>query len=182
MAQQLPPAPDPSTLSDEPETTFGVTVVDSSGLKGDIYLLEPYKSPNFKKMKPVGSIYALALNIPPRDFREGFPGITDRYEWFAIDYNGTFWIQNDGSYSFRLSSDDGSKLLIDGKTVVDNNGLHPMATKTGSVSLKPGPHNIRLQYFQGPQYHLGLVLQIARPGDAGFHLFNMRDFLPPAKQ
>ena len=25
-------------------------------------------------------------------FREGFPGITDRFEWFAIEYTGTFYV------------------------------------------------------------------------------------------
>ncbi len=95
-----------------PITTFGVTVVDSIGLRGDIYLLRPNTDalPKFQKLKPVGAVYTSSLNIPPRSFLEGFPGVTDRYEWFAIDYHGTFWIDEPGKYRFLLASDDGSKL------------------------------------------------------------------------
>ena len=61
--------------------TFGITVVDSSGLRGQIYLIREGSQwlPNFKKLKPVGSIYTSSLNIPPRSFTEGFPGVTDRF-------------------------------------------------------------------------------------------------------
>src|SRR2546423_280008 len=98
---------------------FGVTVVDPIGLRGDIYLIKPGagKLPSFKKLQSVGAIYTSKLNIPPREFDAGFPGVTDRFEWFAIDYNGRFWIEKPATYRFSLVSDDGSKLYIDGKTI-----------------------------------------------------------------
>src|SRR4051794_17563321 len=96
-------------LPDAPITTFGVTVVDPFGLKGEIYLLpqDTLFLPNFKKLKPAGAIYTSALNIPPRNFLSGFPGVTDRFEWFAIDYNGFFYVDHPGKYRFILASDDG---------------------------------------------------------------------------
>ncbi|MDP9170943.1 MAG: PA14 domain-containing protein, partial [Acidobacteriota bacterium] len=120
-----------------PVSNFGVTVVDAYGLHGEIYLIKPGSRglPNFKKLKPVGSIYTYALNIPPTDFTAGFPGVTDRFEWFAIDYHGSFWIAKPGEYRFLLASDDGSKLSVDGKNIIDNNGLHPIVTKTGRITL-----------------------------------------------
>src|SRR5260370_27974768 len=42
----------------------------------------------------------------PQDFLIGFPGITRRFEWFAVDYSGKFWIETPGLYRFRLVSDD----------------------------------------------------------------------------
>ena len=48
--------------------------------------------PNFKRLKSVGTIYTTSLQIHPRTFELGFPGITDRFEWFAIDYTGRIWI------------------------------------------------------------------------------------------
>ena len=36
----------------------------------------------------------------------------------------------EGMYGFRLTSDDGSKLLIDNKTVIDNDGQHQVASYT----------------------------------------------------
>jgi len=167
-------------LPQAPITTFGVTVVDSAGLRGDIYLLEPNtpELPKFQKMKSVGSVYTRSLNIPPRSFREGFPGVTDRFEWFAIDYNGTFWIEQAGKYRFLLASDDGSKLYIDGKQLIDNDGLHAIQTVIGEVALKAGSHRIRVSYFQGPREEVALVLGVERPGEEQWQVFNMKDFLP----
>src|SRR4051794_11102932 len=89
---------------------FGTTVAIPDGLRGQIYFLkhEVMELPNFRKLKPVGSIYATSLNVPPQSFDRGFPGVTDRFEWFAIDYTGRFWIQHPGVHRFLLLSDDGS--------------------------------------------------------------------------
>lgn len=173
------PALPPNTPSG-PITTFGVTVFDSIGLRGDIYLLRPDTTslPNLRKMKPVGAIYTNALNIPPRDFKEGFPGVTDRFEWFAIDYTGGFWIENPGKYRFLLASDDGSKLYVDNKLVIDNDGIHAIQTEVATVKLKGGAHRIRISYFQGPRTSLALVLGVSRM-DEPWRVFNTRDFLPP---
>ncbi len=67
---------------------------------------------------------------------------------FAIRWTGTIKIPKDGQYGFFLESDDGSRLLIDGKTVVDNGGLHDMQEQSGSVELKEGEHEIRIDYFE----------------------------------
>jgi hypothetical protein len=162
-----------------PVTTFGVTVVDMSGLCGNVYLInEGYALPNFEKLKPVGALYTTALNIPQRDFEEGFPGITDRFEWFAIDYTGRFWIEKPGPYRFSLTSDDGSRLYIDGEVVINNDGLHAPLTAEGLVTLSEGLHRIRLSYFQGPRFHIALVLAVARPGEP-LRIFNTKEFKPP---
>jgi len=119
------------------------------------------------------------LNVPLRDFTEGFPGVTKRQEWFAIDYTGRFWIEKPGLYRFALTSDDGSRLDIDGQTVVDNDGIHPIATHNGSVELAGGIHRIRVQYFQGPRLQVALVLEIAPP-DEELRVFSTDEFKPPA--
>ena len=168
------------TLPDAPITTFGVTVVDPFGLRGDIYLLRPETNrlPKFEKLKPVGAIYTSALNIPPRDFSDGFPGVTDRFEWFAIDYNGYFYVSNPGIYRFLLASDDGSMLYIDDKRVIDNDGIHPIQAVEGRITLSGGIHRIRISYFQGPKVFLALILAVARPGE-NFRIFSTNEFRPP---
>src|SRR5579863_5765363 len=150
-----------------PVTTFGVTVVDNTGLEGKIYLIKPRspKLPKFKKMKPSGSIYATELNVPPRNFLEGFPGVTDRLEWFAIDYSGRFWIEQAGIYRFALVSDDGANLFIDNVKVIDNDGLHPASRRVGHVELSGGVHRMRVSYFQGPGGAVALVLEVAPPNE-----------------
>jgi hypothetical protein len=164
------------------ESRFGTTTVDPSRLRGEIYFLEPdtQSLPKFEKLKPVGVIYANGLYLPTRDFAEGFPGVTDRFEWFALDYTGHFYIRKPGKYHFTLLSDDGSKLYIDGRTIIKNDGLHGTVRVDGSVNLKGGLHTIRISYFQGPRYGICLILAVAGPGDKDWRIFNTDEFKPPA--
>ena len=167
-------------IVDAPITTFGVTVVDPFGLRGEIYLLKPDtdRLPKFEKLKSVGAVYTSALNIPTRDFQTGFPGVTNRYEWFAIDYTGNFYVGNPGTYRFLLASDDGSKLYIDGKGGINNDGIHSVQPETGSVNLSGGVHSIRVSYFQGPAFSVALILAVARPGE-DWRIFSTDEFRPP---
>jgi len=144
---------------------FGGTTQIAGGLKGDIFAIpeNTARIPNLDSMTPIGSIYTRHLDIPSQSFKTGFPGVTDRFEWFAIRYRGTFEVPNGGQYSFRLLSDDGSRLLIDGQLVIDNDGLHPSRSRTGEVSLSAGTHSIRVEYFQGPRLYVALQLFVTPP-------------------
>jgi len=159
---------------------FGTTVVVPSGLRGSIYYIRhnAIEIGDFKKLKPVGVIYTASLNVPPQDFKQGFPGVTKRFEWFAIDYEGRFWIDNPGLYNFALLSDDGSWLYIDDQLVIDNGGLHPPEEKTGKLELRGGIHRIRVAYFQGIKWQVALVLKIAGPGEQ-LRVFSTDEFRPP---
>ncbi|MDC6350082.1 PA14 domain-containing protein [Zeaxanthinibacter sp. PT1] len=68
---------------------------------------------------------------------------------FAIVYDGLLNIEKAGSYAFRLISDDGSYLFIDGKQVIDNSGSHGSRIKDGEVHLNEGKHPIQVVYGQG---------------------------------
>ena len=62
-----------------------------------------------------------------------------------------------------MTSDDGSKLLIDGQTVVDNDGIHAPQQKTGRVTLKEGIHRLVAGVFNGGG-GCELELEIEGPG------------------
>jgi hypothetical protein len=180
---QDPTAPPPAPNSTEPVAHFGTTVVTSSGLRGEVYFIPPQspKLPEFEKLKPVGTIYTNELNVPRHAFTEGFPGVTDRFEWFAIDYTGKFWIDKPGKYFWALASDDGSKLYIDGHKIIDNDGQHPPTGVAGTAKLKRGEHRLRVSYFQGPRDMVELILAVMPPGEHEFSLFNTEDYLSPAE-
>lgn len=163
------------------ESLFGTPTATTAGLSGQIYEIPPDTGllPKFAKLTPVGTIYTDALYIPPRTFSEGFPGVTNRIEWFAIDYTGSFYIHQPGKYRFVLISDDGAKLYVDGKTVIDNDGLHAVMRQEGEKKLSKGAHRIRVSYFQGPRYQIALVLGVRIPSDAAWRIFNMKEFRPP---
>lgn len=143
---------------------FGDVTKVADGLKGDIYLLPANtgRLPDFASLKPSGSVYTTTLDITPRAFDQGFPGVTDRFEWFAIDYTGTLMVASPGEVRFRLTADDGAKLFIDGGTVIDNDGLHPPTAVEGAVTLTEGQHQIHVPYFQGPRNVIALTLEVAQ--------------------
>ena len=67
---------------------------------------------------------------------------------FGVLFTGQIDCDKDGNYTFNISSDDGSQLLIDEQVVVDNDGLHGGGFKSGSVFLKQGNHGIEVRYFE----------------------------------
>ena len=164
----------------DPAPIFGTTVVINSGLKGLVYHIPRNSThlPNFARLKPKGTIYTTSLNVPPRDFRTGFPGVTKRIEWFAIDYTGRFWIEKPALYRFSLTSDDGSRLYIDDQPIADNDGVHPPKVQLASLQLAGGVHNIRVSYFQGPGEMVALILLIAGPGE-DYRVFDTDELKPP---
>lgn len=160
---------------------FGTTVFLARGLHGDLYYLprETKKLPWFGQLRPVGTTEATELNVPHQEGAGGFPGVTSRPEWFGLEYKGMFWVDNPGKYTFRLTSDDGSRLYIDGYEIIDNDGIHPARSVDGAVVLDKGAHGIRVAYFQGPRTGPTLILTVAAPGDTEFYLFNTLDYLSP---
>ena len=159
-------------------SSFGSAKENPFVFEGTIYAIPPGtdRLPDFSKLKPIGKIYSAVLNITPRDFSSGFPGVSDRFEWFAIDYKGKIFIPETRTYTFSLLSDDGAKLIIDGKTVIDNDGIHPPTKKRGSVKLPKGLHTVEVQYFQGPRYQVALVLSLVKNGREV--PFDIREFAP----
>jgi len=82
---------------------------------------------------------------------------------FAADYTGYIYVPANGTVRFKLTSNDGSRLTIDGETVIDCGGTHPMQSKTGSVFLLAGLHPFRVEYFEATT-EAGLVLSWRLPG------------------
>lgn len=97
------------------------------------------KLPNFAKLKPVDTGVSPAFDL----------SAARRHENYAITFDGVFRVPADGTYTFTLSSDDGSNLYVDGALVVDNDGVHAPATIADTVKLTKGFHKITVAFFQG---------------------------------
>jgi hypothetical protein len=108
--------------------------------------------------EPIASFLTDELNVSPRRFRRGFAGVERRVEWFGIDYRGRFKVKKSGYYAFRLLSDDGALLFIDGAQVLDNDGQHAPRSVKMALPLKQGEHEFRVLYYQGPGGSLALQL------------------------
>ncbi len=85
-----------------------------------------------------GIVPRIEMNVPQKTENDRF----------ALRFTGTLHVPEAGTYRFFTASDDGSRLYIDGRLVVDNDGLHGMVEKKGNVpDLTAGPHRIVVTYF-----------------------------------
>tara|TARA_Y100000588_G_scaffold91385_1_gene98690 strand:+ start:7767 stop:9437 length:1671 start_codon:yes stop_codon:yes gene_type:complete len=113
------------------------------------------KLPDFDKLKPAKSGKAKS-GIADTTFSE-------RRDNFGLVIQGELDIKKKGSYTFKLASDDGSKLIVNGKVVVDNDGVHGVVSKSGTIALDVGMVPVRLEFFEkGGGEHLSL--DMAGPG------------------
>lgn len=99
------------------------------------------KLPDFSALKPKrhGKFESKLISIAQRD----------RNDRFAFLFEATLQAAVDGEYTFYLVSDDGSRIEIDGQTVVDNDGLHGEGDPvTGKVQLARGAHKLRVSMFE----------------------------------
>lgn len=81
---------------------------------------------------------------------------------FGFVFEGFLKVPKSGEYQFELDSDDGSRLIIDGKKLLEHDGIHGLGdVKSGAISLQAGRVPIRLEYFQG---NFGKGLYVAWSG------------------
>ena len=66
---------------------------------------------------------------------------------FAYEFKAYLKIDATYIYDFRLTSDDGAVLYIDGENVADNDGSHSASSVETRVKLEKGFHEICLKYF-----------------------------------
>ena len=67
---------------------------------------------------------------------------------FALIMHGYLNVKTTGDYTFFIASNDGSKLLIDHKKIINNDGTHGLQEKSGTVHLSKGVHLVEVRYFQ----------------------------------
>ncbi len=98
------------------------------------------------------------LSIPRVIVPEGAPSSP-----FGLVGRGFIRVPRKGMFTFYLSSDDGSRLTVGDRIVVDHDGPHALSERAGQVALHRGWHPIEVRYFQsGGGY--GLRLEVEGPG------------------
>ena len=88
-------------------------------------------------------------------------GVREQSDHFGMVFTGSIDIKSSGAYTFYTKSDDGSKLFIDGKQVVNNDGLHGPRENSGKITLSAGRHSIEVQFFERT---IGEVLEVRYAG------------------
>ena len=78
---------------------------------------------------------------------------------FGYDFHGFIKIPVSGRYVFSIASDDGAKVFIDDKLVIDNDGSHSVNVVEASLAMDAGFHRIQVLYFddcEGQFLELGI--------------------------
>lgn len=73
-------------------------------------------------------------------------GVDD--ENFAIRATGEVFIPTAGDWTFGVSSDDGSRLIIGGSTVILDDSLHGVQDAFGTTTLSVGWHALDFVFFE----------------------------------
>ncbi|SOD59560.1 Carbohydrate binding module (family 35) [Streptomyces zhaozhouensis] len=97
---------------------------------------------------------------------EDFGGIGNNFVAHVI---GNIHVPDDGTYDFRLISDDGSRLYLDDQEIIVNDQRQPPTAVDGTAELTAGAHALRIEYFQGA-YDKALRLEWSPPGQEEFEL------------
>jgi len=124
----------------------GFNLADLSGLQYKYFTTTSAWSnlPNFNNLTPTATGITNNVTLSPATQSTNY----------GFVWTGYIRIPTTGSYTFWTYSDDGSKLYIDtpysytATPVVNNDGLHGMTYKSGTVNLTAGRHLITITYFQ----------------------------------
>ena len=127
------------------------------------YALTPQSVlPNFDTLTPYQAELAPAINYPSTN---GAFGTSGRADDVGAVFTGWIEIPTGGNWTFFTTSDDGSRLKIGATTVVNNDGLHGMVEQSGTISLAPGRHAFRVEFFERGG-GAGLIVSWQGPGVA----------------
>ena len=99
------------------------------------------------KLNPISSGIASLIDLTK----------TTREENYAFIFEGYVKVPSDDNYTFSINSDDGSKLVIDDKVEILNDGYHAEEEVDKEVKLAAGFHKIKIWFWQGgAEYALGV--------------------------
>ena len=73
--------------------------------------------------------------------------LANRVEQFGAVFEGHLDVAATAEYEFQMASDDGARILIDGKKVIEHDGLHGASLRKGKAQLNEGRHLVRVEYF-----------------------------------
>ena len=122
------------------------------GLVGEYYLIDsddpayPLTDfPDFDAREPTHTQVdgGIDINVGTNEF-QGLNGFKDN---FGVRWTGQIYVPEAGDYTFCLTSDDGSRLTIEG-LFLDNGGLHGSRTESETVTLDAGRHDLRVEFFE----------------------------------
>jgi predicted alpha/beta superfamily hydrolase len=93
---------------------------------------------------------------------------------FGLLVEGWLNIKEDGYYTFLLTSDEGAKLFVNNRPIIDENGAHWRLQRSFMVPMKKGFYPIRIDYYQ-KWADMALDLTFIPPGAPGPQMIPFED-------
>lgn len=109
-----------------------------SGLKGEYYKGANFDSYQFSRVDST-------INF---DWAGGSPGSGLESDYYSIRWNGNVVVDKGGTITFWVQSDDGMRLYIDGRLVIDAWNDHKARWDSAAVTLDRGQHSLKLEYYE----------------------------------
>lgn len=110
--------------------------------------------PDFSTLTPIKLGWLSNFSLSPRT----------QNDYFAFRFTGKLNVTVASTYTFYLSSDDGSRLFIDGQLRVNHDGLHGNSEMAGEpFFLSAGVHDIVVEHFEKTGGE-ALTVRWSRPG------------------
>ncbi len=96
---------------------------------------------------PKGTVIEKTTEQTPINFKWSSENEKSYKSPFTIEWTGLLKIEHRCFYTFILGSDDGAKLFLNGKQIINNGGVHQLREKSQQVFLEPGFYRFHLRYF-----------------------------------
>jgi S1-C subfamily serine protease len=128
------------TLETYPRTAGFPAGDRKPGLRYQLYRGRFAKCPDFEKLKP-----AAQGSVPGLDLKQ-IPGLPD--DEYALLLEGYLEIPESGVWALAVGSDDGSRLIVDGRLIADNDGPHPLQFTSSRRRFEKGLHPLRVEFFE----------------------------------
>ncbi|MEY5032001.1 MAG: hypothetical protein RL354_1032 [Planctomycetota bacterium] len=148
-----------SLVGRAPENPVGAT----AGVDVAYYALEaPSVLPDFSLLTSYAAEVVPQINFASTG--DVFAG-SGRADNVGAVYTGWIDVPATGIWTLSITSDDGSKLYLGNDLVANNDGLHGMATVSGTRGLRAGKHALRVEFFEAGG-GAGVILAWSGPGGA----------------
>jgi len=108
------------------------------GLRGSYYEGVGFEKLAFERLDS-------RIDVPNRKF----PYPDGRQDNISVRWTGQLEVAAAGDYTFFSASDDGQRVWIDGRLLIDDWNIHGTLERMGRASLAPGLHDFKVEFFQG---------------------------------
>lgn len=73
--------------------------------------------------------------------------VAKRPDYYGIVFEGKLDAPRAGEYLFEMASDDGARILVNRKKILEHDGLHGAELRKAKLQLEQGEHSIRVEYL-----------------------------------